>query len=83
MSSTSTDSTAHVLKQWKLEQIEIERAVGQTLLHVNRLDTANEANRIEHIKLTNAIEAINISLHKLRDDVDALIVFTGMPPLKR
>ena len=80
---TSTDSTAKVLQQWKLETIEVERAVGQMVQHVHRLDTDNETNRIDHIKFSNAIAAINLTLLKLREDVDALIAHTGMPPFKK
>ena len=81
--SISADSTAKVLQQWKLEAIEVERAVGQTLQHVHRLDADNETNRIDHIKFSNAIAAINLTLLKLREDVDALIAHTGMPLVKK
>lgn len=55
-----------LLQQWRLEKMTVERATGHTLQNL--------------VKLQQAIEAIQISLRKLRADVDSLIAHTKMKP---
>jgi len=55
-----------LLQQWTLEQMTTEMATGHTLQNL--------------VKIQRAIDAINITLYKLRTDVDSLIAHTGMKP---
>jgi len=53
-----------LLQQWTLKNMTVEMAAGHTLQNL--------------VKLQQAIDAIQISLRKLRTDVDSLIVHTAM-----
>ena len=55
-----------LLQQWVLENMTTEMATGHTLQNL--------------VKIQKSIDAINITLYKLRADVDSLIVHTGMKP---
>ena len=55
-----------LLQQWVLENMTTEMATGHTLQNL--------------VKIQRAIDAINITLYKLRADVDSLIAHTGMKP---
>jgi len=78
----SAETLDKLWTQWKLQELDMERATGQMLQHLRRLDVDNEAEKLDLLKLANAVTAINITLASLRDDVDALIAHTKMSPRK-
>jgi len=55
-----------LLQQWTLEQMTTEMATGHTLQNL--------------VKIQRALDAINLTLYKLRADVDSLIAHTKMTP---
>ena len=55
-----------LLQQWKLENMTVEMTTGHILQNL--------------VKIQTAIDAINITLYKLRADVDSLITHTRMKP---
>lgn len=61
-----TLSPKDLLREWTLEKLTTEMAIGHTLQNL--------------VKIQQAIDAIQITLRKLRADVDSLIAHTGMKP---
>lgn len=61
-----TLSPKDLLREWTLEKLTTEMATGHTLQSL--------------VKIQQAIDAIQITLRKLRADVNSLIAHTGMTP---
>jgi len=55
-----------LLNKWQLEEMTVEMEIGHILQN--------------SVKIQAAIDAINITLRKLKADVDSLITHTGMNP---
>jgi len=62
----STVTPEELLKQWKLESIPLEMAMGHVLQNLVKQQTAQEA--------------LNLALLNLCADVDRLIAHTGLTP---
>jgi len=62
----STVTPEELFKQWKLESIPLEMAMGHVLQNL--------------IKQQTAQEALNKALLNLRADIDRLIAHTGLTP---
>ncbi|MDM8526944.1 hypothetical protein QUF58_01925 [Anaerolineales bacterium HSG24] len=79
----STEPTHKLLGQWKQHELELERAMGQVLQHIDRLDGDNDTGKISRTQLAQAVKEINRTLTKLSQDVEALKAHTNMPSRKK
>jgi len=64
-----TITPTELLKQWELEKITVEMAIGHILQNL--------------VKMQKTYNARNITLYNLRADVDSLIAHTQMKPNPR
>lgn len=78
-----TTQAAELLKQWKLEELSLERGMGQVLQHLVQLQQTLATIEAEQIQQANRLAACHLSLAHLRDDVDGLIAHTAMPPHRK
>jgi len=78
-----TISAEKLLNQWKVEDLTVERAIGQMLQHLVQLhETSNNPCPLCKT-LQPTIEGHTSTLTNLRADVDGLIAHTNMPPRRR
>jgi hypothetical protein len=75
-----TIQAPELVTKWTLEQLTEQMAIGQTLQHLVMLHQADHEAGKSRTQIKEAIAAINITLTNLRNDIDALIAYTGMPP---
>jgi len=78
-----TEPTQQLWKLWQVEELPLERATGQLIQHVARLDIDNEAHKNNRAVINQTLQELQTSLLILRADVDALMAHTNMPPPKR
>lgn len=79
----STETTQTLLTQWKQNQLHVERAIGQLLQHVARLDEENEAAKVSRTQLAQTLRELATALKKVQADVDRLMTHTGLERPKR
>ena len=61
-----TLSPRELLKEWTLEKLTVEMVTGHSLQNL--------------VRIQQSIDTLQITLRKLRADVDSLIAHTGMKP---
>lgn len=78
-----TIKAEELLKQWKLQQLTLERGMGNTLQHLIMLHQKAEEAEHNDIRLTNTLTVINDALTAIQADVEALKVQTGLLPRRQ
>ncbi|MDM8521345.1 hypothetical protein QUF64_14965 [Anaerolineales bacterium HSG6] len=68
----SIDSPKELLKAWKTESLTEERAIGQLLQHLVRLEEALQANQQRRTAMQNGIDSNNVSWANLKLAVDEI-----------
>jgi len=80
----STETPDRLWHLWNLQELPLERAVGQMLQHIVNLDDKERGAAITRVQLKQALDSLEKSLRDLRADVDALMTHTNMEsPNKR
>ncbi len=75
-----TIEASELFKQWKLEDLTVEMAVGHIIQHLTILHEVDEAAGSSRTQMQRTLEEHRRELIRLRKDVDRLLQQVGLSP---